>query len=195
MFDTAKTFTVKLPPLGLETVDVGWPSDAQWCERTRKLKIIQTSLGRGKFRTTAENAQRVNSELFRKVSQPDVEIDEAEASYVIDQLERCSVESAELDGQIFAVALTVQGQFPTQHRLKAPRQKLIVEYRRALLDETFGRGKSEIRSKLEPAGELYDAVHESHEGYSGAVPIIHKQAVVDAVIEKIQAIMDDSPEE
>lgn len=195
MFPHGKIFTVKLPPLGLESADVRWPTDQEWCNRTRRLKIVQTNLGRGKFRTDAENAQKVNSDLFRAICGSETDVDEAEASYVIDQLERCSVDSVDLDGQCFNVKLTAQGRFETAHRLKAPRQKLIVEYRRSLLDETFGRGKSEIRSKLEPAGDLYDAIHESHDGYEGEVPIIHKQAVVDAVIEKIQAIMDDGPEE
>jgi len=195
MFPQSKIFSVKLPPLGLESVDVRWPTDKEWCTRTRALKITQTSLGRGKFRTNAENAQKVNADLFAAIRSGEGDLDEAEASYVIDQLERCNVETADIDGQCFNVKLTVQGKFETAHRLKAPRQKLIVEYRRSLLDETFGRGRSEIRSKLEPAGELYDAIHESHDGYEGEVPIIHKQAVVDAVIEKIQAIMDDSPEE
>jgi hypothetical protein len=38
---------------------------------------------------------------------------------------------------------------------------------------------------LEPSGALYDKLHISHDGYAGAVPIVHKSAAVSEVIAQL----------
>jgi hypothetical protein len=41
---------------------------------------------------------------------------------------------------------------------------------------------------------LYDKLHISHDGYAGAVPIIHKSAAVSEVIAQLAVDGDDDPE-
>ena len=41
---------------------------------------------------------------------------------------------------------------------------------------------------------LYDKLHISHDGYAGAVPIVHKSAAVSEVIAQLAIEADDDPE-
>jgi hypothetical protein len=52
----------------------------------------------------------------------------------------------------------------------------------------------ETRAFLEPSGALYDKLHISHDGYAGAVPIIHKSAAVSEVIAQLGIEADEDPE-
>ena len=40
--------------------------------------------------------------------------------------------------------------------------------------QTVARRSVQTRAFLEPSGALFDKLHTSHEGYAGAVPIVHK---------------------
>ena len=43
-------------------------------------------------------------------------------------------------------------------------------------------------------GALYDKLHISHDGYAGAVPIVHKSAAVSEVIAQLAIEADEDPE-
>ena len=46
----------------------------------------------------------------------------------------------------------------------------------------------------EPSGALYDKLHVSHDGYAGAVPIVHKSAAVSEVTAQLAIEADEDPE-
>jgi len=60
--------------------------------------------------------------------------------------------------------------------------------------QTVARRSVQTRAFLEPSGALFDKLHTSHEGYAGAVPIVHKQAAVSEVIGRLAIEGDDDPE-
>lgn len=192
-----KTIDVKLPPLGAVCVQVRYPTDQEWCERTRKLRLVQTPIGRGRSTTEAVNAVECNAELYRRIAlNGHSGIDAAEAAYVIDRLERCEIAAIEREGGGFAVTLRCVGA-RTVHRLKAPTLKQVQDYRRASVPvPQRNRNVIEYRTRLEPAGQLYAELAETAEGYeSRNIPIIHKEAVVEAVINEIDRLMDDEDED
>ena len=56
------------------------------------------------------------------------------------------------------------------------------------------RRSIETRAFLEPSGALYDKLHISHDGYTGAGPIVHKSAAVSEVIAQLAIEADEDPE-
>lgn len=188
--------TVKLPPTGEESVQVRWPTDKEWCDRTRKLKLVQTQIGRGKSRTRAVNAKEINALLYRSIvlTEPR-QLDDDEAIYVIDRLERSEAISVERSAGVFRIELSVPGGVTT-HLLRGPRQSQMMELRRAASDVMRAGNAIEHRARLEPAGELYDALSDSPaEGYAAEVPIIHKEAAIEALLAEIDRLMEDEDPE
>lgn len=193
---------VKLPPgSSVEAVEVRYPSDAEWCERVRNFRIQHTSTGRN-FRRTGDNKPAVSQDLFRKIALNGhaESIDEAEALYIVERLERSQCTGVERVGGHFEISLRVQGG-TTVHTLKAPTQKRVLEYKRSVSpDPTVRNGKIESRGRLEPSGLLYDELaQEAAEGYAAAVPIPHKEQVISALLAEMESIAqeeeDDDPED
>lgn len=193
-FDVKKEFDV--PTIDGKRCVVRFPTDEEWCDRARRMKTIRRDLGRDKSRYEAQNAKKVDGELFDKirVDKDGTPFDESEASYVVDRLDRAKVETVEREGQRYRVSLKVPGAITT-HVLKVPKQALVDEYSEASDKTIFGRNMAEIRVVLEPAGKLYDAIAEGSEGYAHGVPVIHKVAAVSAVLRDIAMRLDDDDPE
>jgi hypothetical protein len=195
---TPNSITVKLPPgSSVEAVEVRYPSDAEWCERVRNFRIQHTSTGRN-FRRTGDNRPEVSRQLFQKIALNGhaETIDEAEALYIVERLERSQCVGIERAGGQFEIQLRVQGG-TTVHSLKAPSQKRVLEYKRAVSpDPTVRNGKIESRGRLEPSGQLYDdLVQKPAEGYAAAVPIPHKEQVISALLAEIENIAQEDDED
>jgi hypothetical protein len=187
-----------LPPgSSAESVDVRYPTDAEWCERIRNFRIVHAASGRN-YKRVGDNRPAVSQELFKKIclNGHGETIDEAEAFYVIDRLERSQCIGVERSGDLFQVQLRVQGGI-TVHVLKAPTQKRVLEYKRAVSPEpTVRNGKIESRGRLEPAGQLYDDLIQMRaQGYSAGVPIIHKDQVLSALLLEMDAIANDEEDD
>jgi hypothetical protein len=96
---------------------------------------------------------------------------------------------------IFAVKLGVRGgvvcHFIDSNKLK---QDKIVEYNRRRIDVYRNGNVIESKTYLDPGGALYDLCtvpEQKPEGYGGEVPIIHKVAVIEAVLEEIDRVLSD----
>ena len=80
--------------------------------------------------------------------------------------------------------------------MNIPTQRDITVYRRLMVSSTdLPHGQEELRYRVEPAMDLYDAVADKIEGYADGftvadVPPHHKQAVA---VELVQAIDDLDP--
>jgi len=75
-----------------------------------------------------------------------------------------------------------------------PTAKEMQDHDRASSTIVSARRSIEIRAFLEPSGALYDKLHVSHDGYAGAVPIVHKSAAVSEVIAQLAIEGDEDPE-
>ncbi|MGQ9686624.1 MAG: hypothetical protein ACUVT2_10020 [Thiobacillaceae bacterium] len=195
MFDASKQFVVKILSGEEKQATVRFPSDAEWCERAQRQRLVRRLLGRSKSQYEAVNSEAVEAELFARIrlNEDGASFDEAEAAKVIARLERVSVVAVERTGNRYRIELAVPGA-RTVHLLRIPSQKDVLEYSRASLHVTEGRRQQEIRVSLEPAGRLYDKLIESTTGYMGAVPIIHKSAAVSELLAEIEAEAEEEGE-
>lgn len=189
MIDLAKPMTVPILSGTEKRVRVRFPSDAEWCERARKQRVIRHFLGRGKSQTDDDTeTDRLNHELLAKIRQ-DTDgpvLTPAEATLVLGKLERARVIEVEREGDGFRIVLkTALGQ--VTHVVGIPTAEQMLVHERQSTKTTEGRRNQEIRGYLEPSGELYDKIAKSSEGYAGAVPIIHKVPVITELLAQIDA--------
>lgn len=170
---------------------VRWPTDAEWCERSRRSKIVRIILSGGRTRTEIPDAERVAADLFAKIQDGSEPFDEAEAQFVVDKLEWCEVEASEKLGDRFIVSLRTFGPQPdaedrplTVHSISRVTLKEVKATGKASIDRVDTRKESITRVALEPTGALYDRHLIEVTGYAEnvAVPIIHKDAVITEVI-------------
>jgi len=80
------------------------------------------------------------------------------------------------------------------HVLRMPTAKEMQDHERASTSVVAARRSIETKAFLEPSGALYDKLHISHDGYGGAVPIVHKSAAVSEVIAQLAIEADEDPE-
>ena len=195
-----KILHVKIPAnqSGVDAVDVRWPTDEEWINRTSKLKIVQRSLGRDK--TTIDRNRsgiEANAQLYKRIAMNGhSKLDDFTASWVIDQIERCELIAIHRNGGTYSVVLDVKGGPVTHHiAIRKLTMDLVSDYRGSRVDIIRRGNNSEIRSFLTPAAVLYDIILDHTEGYGGAVPIIHKSVVVEAVLEEQDRYLADQNDE
>jgi hypothetical protein len=193
MLDLSKPITVPILSGTEKRIQVIYPTDAQWCERARKQRVIRHFLGRGKSQTDDDSqADRLNFELLAKIRQDKdgPVLTPAEATLVLGKLERARVATVDREGDTFRIVLkTALGE--VTHVVGIPTAEQMLVHERQSTKTTEGRRNQEIRGFLEPSGELYDKVAKSTEGYGAAVPIVHKVAVITELLAQITAEDED----
>ena len=200
MFDRSKEFVVKILSGGEKQCVVRFPTDEEWCERTRGQRAIRRQLGRGRAEYDTSNTEAADAALFLKirVDEDGPEFDEAEGSYVVGRLERCQVLDVERIGDRFRIAMQVAGG-EVAHVLKIPAKRAAIEYGRASVRAIESRRSQEIRLALEPSAELWAKVYVDAEGYhpasgeeiAAAVPIVHKDVAVVELLAAVEAAQDE----
>lgn len=195
MFDASKPFEVPILSGGEKRCEVRFPSDDEWCRWARAQRTVRHFLGRGKSQSEDVDLSKVNAELFAKIRTDNdgPEFDEAEAGMVIGRIERCTVANVEREGINYRIEIKVPGA-RVVHVLRMPTAKEMLDHERASTSVVAARRSIETRAFLEPSGVLYDKLHISHDGYAGAVPIVHKSAAVSEVIAQLGIEADDDPE-
>jgi hypothetical protein len=195
VFDSSKPFVVPILSGGEKRCEVRFPCDEEWGAWARAQRTVRHFLGRGKSQSEDIDLPKVNAELFNKirVDRDGPEFDDAEAGMVIGRIERSQVSGIEREGNNYRIAMKVPGAKVT-HTLRMPTAKEMQEHERASTSVVAARRSVETRAFLEPSGALYDKLHISHEGYNGAVPIVHKSAAVSEVIAQLGIEADDDPE-
>lgn len=199
MFNTKASFTVCILSDGEKQVDVRFPTDAEFCERSRKRIIIRRVLSAGRTQSEVPNALTADAELFRKIcsnGQADAWND-AEASLVIDRLETCRVIDGERTGNEFSITMQVPGG-RVIHRLQMPNQKDVNSYGSAAVRSIMTRHHIEDRIRLEPSGDLWATCKGVAEGYAEGsdIPIIHKDVAVVEMLSMLRSASEElDPEE
>jgi len=181
MFDTKREIEISvLHPAGKKTCRVRWPSDEDWIEHSARRRVVVSQLSREESVTDVVDGERAGAELFAKIrlDKDGPEIDEFEAAYLIDRLSRAQVEDCQRTDDGVTVAVKVPG-VVTRHVLRVPSLAEVVGYRRSFSRIVENRrGKQVLKINLRAAGEFYDKLVQSKDGYEGDVPVIHKAAVV-----------------
>jgi hypothetical protein len=187
MLDLSKPITVPILSGTEKRCKVQFPSDALWCDRAKKQRVMRHFLGRGKSQTDDDaGTDQLNAELLSKIRQDQdgPVLTPAEATLVIGKLERARVASVDREGDTYRIVLkTALGE--VTHVMNLPTAEQMLVHERRSTKTTEGRRNQEIRGFLEPSGELYDKIAKSQEGYTGAVPIVHKVSVVAEVLAQI----------
>jgi hypothetical protein len=156
---------------------------------------VRHFLGRGKSQSEDVDLPKINAELFAKIrtDKDGPEFDDAEAGMVIGRIERCAVANVEREGINYRIEMKVPGA-RVVHVLRMPTAKEMQDHERSSTSVVAARRSVETRAFLEPSGALYDKLHISHDGYAGAVPIVHKSAAVSEVIAQLAIEADEDPE-
>ncbi len=196
LFDAARPVALQLrTPEGIKTVRVRFPSDDEWIERQRRRKVIIKDLGRNVRETTMPGGEEVDAALLAKIRTEETpDVDAFEAAKLMDELAYCIVDDVVSVSDGYRISLRVPGAEPVI-LLKMPSQKDVTEYRRGfarLLELPFGR--QQITLNLRVAGDLYNKLLISTEGYAGEVPIIHQSVAVKAAIDALDAAFAEDAE-
>lgn len=206
MFSTQAEFICKILSGGAKQCTLRWPTDAEWCERTRKQKTIRRQLGRGQTAVEAPGSQRSNLDLFEKIriDKDGPAFDEHDASKALEKLERCEVQSVSRSGDQYSIRATVTGKrIEVEHVLRMPTEKDVFEYGGAAVHRRDGRRESITTVALEPGGVLYNKLFVSATGYrtngdavtASDIPIIHKDVAIVEVLTQMQLDEDDEDPE
>lgn len=194
MFDRGKQFQVRIKSGGTKTAILSWPTDEQWCERTRKQRIVRRMMGGAMSEPEWPDREKVNAELFAAVRIDGDPHDEYEAVLSLERLERADLVSVDdIGGDVFEIIVAVHGGVETTHRLRIPTARESARYESKRVSRMDKGRESITRVSLEPVGELYDACVKSFTGYAEGQqpPIVHK---VKAVFALLQALEDDEPD-
>jgi hypothetical protein len=195
MFNSKAEFQISIISGGKKTCVVRYPTDGEFADRARRQKIVRSDLGRGKSRTEAPNVQAVDAALFKVIRIDDgPPFSEAEASAVIDKLDRTELREFGDQGDRYVVTLRVAGAI-VKHSVRVPKADERFDYRKASLNVVDSRRSTEFHASLEPGGILYDKLDPKAEGYDGDVPLNHKAAVVSEVLAQIALAEEESDDD
>jgi len=195
MFNSQAEFQVKILSGGEKSCLLRWPTDREWADVTRKRKVFRESIGRGKSQSRVLGVESSAAELFAKIrlDQDGEVFDEAEASAAISKLERCRVVSCEREGNVYRITMNAPGG-QVVHLLKIPLQSDLMSFSRAAAPPIIeGRRSQEIRTFLEPSGELWAKIGTAESGYAegSGVPIVHKDAAITELLVQLDLANED----
>lgn len=188
LFDAREPFVVYIRSGGQRTCRLKYPTDAQWIERSSKIKLRQIDLGRDKSINELDPMEKYDSELFEKlvVSDNRDDFDEYDRSAVIDRLAHAEVTESSIEGEDqVRIVLEVYGKMDGDRRkvtiwLREPRRKDLVEYGRVSMKIMAVRKGKEIRVSPEPAMRIFEKYFARAEGYEpgSPIPCVHQDAAV-----------------
>jgi hypothetical protein len=189
MFDDSKPFEFPILSGGEKWAKVRWPTDEEFCQRTRDGRQHLKQINKTQSEWVYLNQDECDYALFQKIRLDDENeaepFDEQDAAKFLQQLTYCEPEAVVYEGGQFEIKLKVadhelEHQTVT-HYLKMPTAKDLLELQRKGYRRFDQRhtNATDVRFLMEPIGELWDRLQVRHEGYAnGHVPITHKQAAV-----------------
>ncbi len=190
MFDSKATIKIGIlsGSLDRKICVVRYPTDDEWCERTRKLKMVRQTMGRGKSRPVPQRQEAVDAGLFAaiRLDTDGIAFDAAEAADVIDRLDRAEVTAAKRGPDGFEFSLLAMKKHETEHVLRVPSKQQMLDHQRASIWREDGGRFQEIRVSMGPSVGLYDALLVRNSGYAGAVPANHKYAIAFELLQEVE---------
>ncbi len=210
VFDRNRKYEFTIPhPDGPKSCVVRFPTDEEWCQRTRQQTIINRKLGRDTNQTDLKGEVETARDLFESIredaseaqiaSNKAIGFDEYEALLIINRLSRCEVTSVDQRPNAYAITMTVVGG-AVVHHLRVPSQEQAFKFGRGSVHTYGKRNSSETKVALEPSGELWNKLVIRVENYltgekfdPGVVPIIHKDVAVNELLAQINNAIDEGP--
>jgi hypothetical protein len=186
MFDANTTITIGLrTAAGKADITVRWPTDEEWGAHRRRRKILQRQLGRGATETEIDSSE-ADAKLYESIKlngAPPLSV--AEAGRIVDTIATTDVLGVDLHAEDAEVQLnTLMGE--VKHTVRIPMMDEVKALQRSTRLISLQYNRSEIRTNLESAAALWDKCGGRAEGYAGAVPNIHKDVAIRAVIAAIE---------
>jgi hypothetical protein len=142
-------------------------------------------LGRGAYEPEIDTAEG-DAKLYEVIKLNGAPaLDSAEATRIIDAIQRCEVMGVELRADDAEVDIdTMAG--GVKHFLNIPTMAQVRALQKTSRLITLQYNRQQIITNLEAAASLWDKCGGKVEGYAGAVPNIHKDAAIRAVISAIE---------
>lgn len=192
MFSTTIPINVTMPG-GQKVAKVRFPTDEEWIARAKARKLIVKNLGRDRRETETIGAEEADAKVFEAIKRPEsAELDPSEAVMLLERLASCEVTDATHEGSTAAISLRLPGDVEAVHRLRIPTAKDILDYRRGISRVVeMSHGKQQVTINIGVAGALWDKLTEGVEGYTDAVPVIHKTRAIAAAIELSENVVFD----
>lgn len=172
-FDSARPMAITV--LGKVIQVVRFPSDSEWADRARALKVLVKQLGRGKSETPDVDSSEVDLALLAKIRDPadTAPVDPYEAMLVLEELGKAEVDDVAPVAGGYQVTLRVAGG-STEHILRMPTAKEIFEHGRGVSRTVnLPYARLQVTINLEASGELYAKLAQSSEGYVGEIGRAH----------------------
>jgi hypothetical protein len=195
-FDIGRPISVKaISSEGIRKIDLRFPTDDEWIERSRRHKLIYRNLGRGIQELVSQEPNEADSELLKRIRIAEgPELDAYEAFRILEELSRTQVIEDGSEADPLRVCLRVPGGITTYHIFRMPTAK--ERHQCGRLADSRNVNSREIWSlNYAAAGDLYDATCKESVGYAAAVPIIHKLAALQALnVALTRALEGDEPE-
>jgi len=187
MFNTADTITISLRVAGVGKTDVTvrWPTDDEWATHRKRSRLLMRQLGRGasEYDNDTANADLKLYETIKLNGAPPLST--GEATVVIRTIAKAEVTKAELGADEAEAELQIlTGR--VNHTLRIPTLDEVRKLNKSTKYITLQYNTQEVRSSVEAGAALYDACGGKADGYAGAVPNIHKDAVIRQVINEIE---------
>ena len=185
MFDSSTHIEIPAPfRLGDAVITVRYPTDEEWYRRARSKRIVNRRLGRGVTQPILPEPGEADLTLYQTITQnSSPPLTAAEASQVLDALGQATVTAVTIEKGTAVVDMeTMTG--PVHLRSKIPTADQVVQWRRSayrIHDLNFGQ--QEIRLNPEAGAGLWDACEGSSSDYKTAIPGIHKDAAIRALID------------
>lgn len=187
MFDSSANLKLPGPArLGEMDITVRYPTDEEWYVRSRSKKYITHNLGRGRRETVLPEPGDPDTRLYEAISQNGTpSITAAEAASILDTLGQALITDVHTEAGVGIVSmLTVTGR--TVHKIQIPTADAILRWRRAAVKVyDLSHGHQELRMNPQAGAELYDSCKGESTDYKVAIPGLHKDQAVKALVEYI----------
>ena len=171
-------------PFSKINVTVRYPSDAEWIARAKAISLRNKKVGRSESEVVIEGADKANAALLDAIRIDQGEpLQDGESTFLIQHLEEAGVVSdPEPDGMQYRIELeTPQGN--TIHILRTPSAREYLDYKPSSIVEV--NGSTVYRTNLKGIGEVYKRLIVATEGYAAAVPIVHQEPVIKALMDLV----------
>ncbi|HEX3340611.1 MAG TPA: hypothetical protein VHT68_15740 [Pseudolabrys sp.] len=170
---------------GKRDIVVRWPSDQEWSAHHKRTKLFQRNFGRGVGQSDLETGD-ADAKLYESIKMDGAPaLTVGEASFLIKQINRCTVMNVELRDDDAEVQLeTLAGE--AKHTVRIPNMDEIRALQKTNKLMSLPNNVQEIRTSMESSAALWDKCGGRVEGREGPVPIIYKDVAIRAVIQAIE---------
>lgn len=209
LFDRTQPVAIRLRRDKL-TVSVDFPTDEQLAKRHRQTKtFVKKERASGGTAIETQGLEDANLALYEQIRRDDTELDDAQASKVMEHLLKADVDDEpQRVGDAYRIPLTVfavceqdasapVAELVTFHTLRVPTEKELRNHTKQSYQSITHRRATQIASNPFAIADFYDLLSQGVEGYAAEVPVVHKMAIVaelKALLDEAEAADQDNPE-